>query len=230
MSDGDTAVAPAEVEVRDGRLSMETRVVARINVIEPEVEPLSAREPQARLYIAGDDVSVDIELDAEALDGLVDALYDLQLTDANDETPLAIDGGQPVDASGGAAAMPTDAGEAGGEKRIDDRTFDALMSLMMVSDPWPIDLADQDRIDTMLNREARARGYDGWIQAYNAEFVDGSAGGNMDCSHSWRGVSANIHDRTALSECVSAVVEQCVHCSKYRLDTDPEFVDESESA
>lgn len=44
--------------------------------------------------------------------------------------------------------------------------FGALLTWRMVSDPWPAQV-DVAVIDAMLNREAVARGYADWVEAYH---------------------------------------------------------------
>lgn len=52
---------------------------------------------------------------------------------------------------------------------LDDDVFADLLELVMVSDPWPLDGAAEDRVIDLLDDEAKRRGYDdGWIQAYHA--------------------------------------------------------------
>jgi len=51
---------------------------------------------------------------------------------------------------------------------MDDATFRALLDLLMVSDPWPLqDSESQKLLDDFADSESRARGYDGWVVAYH---------------------------------------------------------------
>jgi len=53
--------------------------------------------------------------------------------------------------------------------------FRALLTLVMCCDPWPVDeriardLGNQDTILNLLNKEARKRGFDNWVEAYHQE-------------------------------------------------------------
>lgn len=48
--------------------------------------------------------------------------------------------------------------------RMDGPEFRELMDLLMVSDPDPVPL---DRLKDLADKEARARGFDGWFVAYH---------------------------------------------------------------
>jgi len=50
---------------------------------------------------------------------------------------------------------------------MNDQQFTVLMSLAMVSDPWPLQSGLTD-IDALLDDEARNRGFCDWIEAYHA--------------------------------------------------------------
>jgi hypothetical protein len=50
---------------------------------------------------------------------------------------------------------------------MSDEQFRVLMSLVMVSDPWPLQVGKSD-IDELLDDEARFRGFCDWIAAYHA--------------------------------------------------------------
>lgn len=45
--------------------------------------------------------------------------------------------------------------------------YATLLEWYMVSDPWPLSPLDDTRMKEMLNREARARGYEDWVVAYH---------------------------------------------------------------
>jgi len=51
--------------------------------------------------------------------------------------------------------------------RFTAQEFGTLCDWLMTSDPFPLSELKRDRMETMLNDEARARGYDDWIQAYH---------------------------------------------------------------
>lgn len=53
------------------------------------------------------------------------------------------------------------------EPRFSAQEYGALLSLVMVSDPWPTTQYDRDRIVGLLNDEARARNYNDWVHAYH---------------------------------------------------------------
>jgi len=43
----------------------------------------------------------------------------------------------------------------------------AFLHLLMVSDPWPHEEADNIILETYANEEARDRGYSDWIEAFH---------------------------------------------------------------
>jgi hypothetical protein len=49
---------------------------------------------------------------------------------------------------------------------MNDEQFVILMSLVMVNDPWPLQVGKSD-IDSLLDDEARQRGLCDWIEAYH---------------------------------------------------------------
>lgn len=64
--------------------------------------------------------------------------------------------------------------------RITDHEFRALLDLFMASDPWPVtvpnetggtgrqtDLENHNAIQDCLDRNAKARGFDTWVDAYH---------------------------------------------------------------
>lgn len=53
------------------------------------------------------------------------------------------------------------------ELELSAQEFGAFLSLVMVSDPWPIAQIDEGRVKDVLNREADRRGYSGWVDAYH---------------------------------------------------------------
>ena len=53
------------------------------------------------------------------------------------------------------------------EMRFSAQEYGALLTLVMVSDPWPTTEINRDRIVEMLDAEARAREYNDWIHAYH---------------------------------------------------------------
>ena len=44
--------------------------------------------------------------------------------------------------------------------------FRALLDLLMVSDPWPLDKAGEVILKAFADKEAKKRGFDNWIEAY----------------------------------------------------------------
>lgn len=48
-----------------------------------------------------------------------------------------------------------------------DQEFRTFMDLMMVSDPWPLGIAEHNDMLGLANREAEKRGYENWIVAYH---------------------------------------------------------------
>jgi hypothetical protein len=72
----------ATVAIVDGRVAMSDDVETTLRFETPDLTPLSAGEPHATLRIADDGVRAEIELDANALDALADAVHHAQ--DAND--------------------------------------------------------------------------------------------------------------------------------------------------
>ena len=53
------------------------------------------------------------------------------------------------------------------EHNLSAQEFGALLELVMVSDPWPTEQLDEQRIKEMLNEEAQSRNYEGWVEAYH---------------------------------------------------------------
>ena len=53
------------------------------------------------------------------------------------------------------------------DMRFSAQEFGTLLNWYMVSDPWPLSALAQDRIEKMLNKEARERGWDNWVEAYH---------------------------------------------------------------
>ena len=56
---------------------------------------------------------------------------------------------------------------------ISDEELRVLLTLHMVSDPTPLDPPDDKTFTDLVDRLARARGYDGWVDAYH-QFKPGS--------------------------------------------------------
>lgn len=46
--------------------------------------------------------------------------------------------------------------------------FKAFLSLLIVSDPWPLSPEKQALLIAFANDQAKMRGYDSWIAAYHA--------------------------------------------------------------
>jgi len=51
--------------------------------------------------------------------------------------------------------------------RFTAQEFGTLCDWLMASDPFPLEQSSRQRMVEMLNDEARARGYDDWVQAYH---------------------------------------------------------------
>jgi hypothetical protein len=68
----------ATVEVQQGTLGIERTGEADAYVDFPENKPLSTKETHVKLRVVGDFVRAEVELDAEMLDRLADALYHIQ--------------------------------------------------------------------------------------------------------------------------------------------------------
>jgi hypothetical protein len=55
-----------------------------------------------------------------------------------------------------------------------DKEFRAMLDWYMCSDPWPVQSGDKstdeenhDTITAMMERESKARGFDGWVHAFH---------------------------------------------------------------
>lgn len=48
-----------------------------------------------------------------------------------------------------------------------DKEFRSFLDLIMVSDPWPLDLGGRAVLEEYANRQSRLRGYDNWTDAYH---------------------------------------------------------------
>lgn len=64
---------------------------------------------------------------------------------------------------------------------MSDREFRMLLDLLMSADPWPLEAADRDVLEAMLDAEAVRRGFKHWQAAYhqfqgNPELKVASAG------------------------------------------------------
>jgi len=53
-----------------------------------------------------------------------------------------------------------------------EQEFRALLNLFMSADPWPASTEDHTVIEDMLNKEAEAHKYDGWIEAFHGFLQD----------------------------------------------------------
>lgn len=49
---------------------------------------------------------------------------------------------------------------------MNDEAFRALLDIFMCADPWPSH-APQQPLEDFLNKEAKAHGYETWIDAYH---------------------------------------------------------------
>jgi hypothetical protein len=55
-----------------------------------------------------------------------------------------------------------------GENPFDTDSLQVLCTLLMVSDPWPLDPAAREIAEAFVNRLSKRHGYESWIVAYNA--------------------------------------------------------------
>ena len=53
------------------------------------------------------------------------------------------------------------------EIKLSDVEFEALLTLVMCSDPWPTDEANMSIIKNLVTKESQLRGYQDWIHAYH---------------------------------------------------------------
>lgn len=72
------ATTDATLALVDGRVAMSADVEGDLYLDTPEHTPLSGGETRATLRVAGEDARAEVELDAEALDALADAVYHAQ--------------------------------------------------------------------------------------------------------------------------------------------------------
>lgn len=70
--------ATAEVAIVDGRVAMSADGDVDLYLNTPDHKPLSKTETHATLRVVGDDYRAEVELDAEAVDALADAVYHAQ--------------------------------------------------------------------------------------------------------------------------------------------------------
>jgi len=75
--------ATATVGIVDDRVGMSADSDASVILESPDTQPLSEAETHATLQVVGDDYRASVELDADALDALTDALADVQEGDAD---------------------------------------------------------------------------------------------------------------------------------------------------
>jgi hypothetical protein len=68
----------ATVAIVDGRVAMNAEVEGELRLETPDQLPLTKAERHASLSVFEDDVRLSIDLDAEALDALADAIYHAQ--------------------------------------------------------------------------------------------------------------------------------------------------------
>jgi hypothetical protein len=50
---------------------------------------------------------------------------------------------------------------------MSNEEFRALLDLMMVSDPWPLNVPEYEALEGLFARESDARGFASWIVAYH---------------------------------------------------------------
>jgi len=53
------------------------------------------------------------------------------------------------------------------EERMTNEEFNALMELLMCCDPWLVGTKNEKIVKEWADKEARARGYRDWIEAYH---------------------------------------------------------------
>lgn len=82
MTSDDSRSVRTRVEQTDGKITIQTDADLRLAVSSPRTRPLSASERHATLRVVGSETTVDIELDAAALDALLDDLRKIQSGDA----------------------------------------------------------------------------------------------------------------------------------------------------
>jgi len=56
--------------------------------------------------------------------------------------------------------------------RFTAQEYGTLCDWLMADDPFPLEKSRKQRLVDMLNDEARARGYDDWIQAYHDNHME----------------------------------------------------------
>lgn len=66
--------ATADVGILDGRMGMHADGDVTLYLETPSTPPLSKSETHATLHVEGDDYNAHVELDADALEALTDAL------------------------------------------------------------------------------------------------------------------------------------------------------------
>lgn len=50
-----------------------------------------------------------------------------------------------------------------------ENEFVEMLALVMASDPWPLDSDNEKSVKAMMDREARARGFEDWVHAYHED-------------------------------------------------------------
>lgn len=84
MTDDNTRDVKTEIRQQDGKITMTSSSVMRLRVESPRMEPLGKIETHATLSVRTQDASVEIDLDAAAVDALVDDLRKVQTGEAFD--------------------------------------------------------------------------------------------------------------------------------------------------
>jgi hypothetical protein len=80
----------------------------------------------------------------------------------------------------------------GGKARLWDDELRALLNLLMVSDPWPLEESEQVLLKGLADRESEARGFEGWIEAYH---VLGSKAPRVDADGAFHCPCGASHSR-----------------------------------
>jgi len=84
MTDDNSRDVKTEIQQEDGKITMESSDVMRLRVESPRRQPLGEIETHATLSVRTHGSSVEIDLDAAAVDALVDDLRKVQTGEAFD--------------------------------------------------------------------------------------------------------------------------------------------------
>lgn len=81
----DKTAVDATLKQSEGKLTMSQTSQFRLSVTHPRRQPLSEIETHATVKLSGEESHASVELDAEALDHLIDELRAIQSGDAFDD-------------------------------------------------------------------------------------------------------------------------------------------------